>query len=96
MGVHGATAIFAFPGSGDAGDQNRVAGTKHRDARAYLVDQTDALMAEDAAGSAGREVAFENVQVGPQIVVLVIFTMASVGALISGTGRSPSTLLPGP
>ena len=41
-----------------------VARLERRDGRADLVDDADALMAENAAGLAGRHVALEDVQVG--------------------------------
>jgi hypothetical protein len=38
---------------------------EHRDSRSNLVDDADALVAQNTTGLATRNVAFEDVQVGP-------------------------------
>ena len=64
MGEHALAAVLAFAAGADAGDQHPVAGLEGGDGRPDAVDDADALVAEDAAGRAARQVAFEDVQVG--------------------------------
>ena len=64
MRIHAATAVLALAAGRDAGDENAVAGTECGDAGADGIDDADAFMAEDAARCAGRDVAFEDMQVG--------------------------------
>jgi len=73
-----------------------VAGREAGDAGARLLDRAYAFVAEDAAGSAGRDVALEDVQVRAADVVFTIRTIASVAAVTAGIGRSSSAFLPGP
>jgi len=50
-----------------------------------LEDQpTDAFVSEDESDRDSRDVSFQNMEAVPQIVVLAIFTMASVGSLMTG------------
>ena len=58
-------AINAFAAGAHAGDENAISRLEHRDGRPDLVDDADALMAENAAGLASRDVTLEDVQVGP-------------------------------
>ena len=60
------------------------------------VDDADALVAEDAAGRQVGTSPLRMCRSVPQMVVLVILTMASVAAVISGLGRSSKAFLPGP
>ena len=62
--VHQLPAIVAFAAGGDAGDQDAVSRLERGDGRPDLVDDADALMAENAARLTGRDVALEDVQVG--------------------------------
>jgi hypothetical protein len=96
MRIHALAAIFAFAASRDARDQDAVAGTETGDTGADAVHHPDAFVTENAAGLTRRHVPFENVQIGSQMVVLAIFTIASVGAEMAGIGRSSSAFLPGP
>ena len=71
-----------------------IARLEHRDGGTDAVDDADAFMAQDAAGLAGWEVAFEDVQIGAANRRLCYLTIASVGAAISGFGRSSRAFLP--
>ena len=53
-----------LPQDDDARDQDAIARLEAGDAGADLLDDADALVAEDAAGLHGRHVALEDVQVG--------------------------------
>ena len=64
MRIHLLAAIVAFAAGADAGDQNPVARLERRDGRPDLVDDADALMAQNAAGLASRDVALEDMQIG--------------------------------
>ena len=88
MRIHELSAIVAFAAGADAGDQDPVSRFERGDGRADLLDDADALVAENAAGLTGRDVAFEDVKVGAANRRLVILTIASVGAVTPGFGRS--------
>ena len=62
--VHLLPAILAFAAGADAGDKNMISRLERRDGRANLVDDAYALMAQNAAGLASRDVTLEDVQVG--------------------------------
>ena len=94
MRIHLLAAIDAFSAGADAGNQHMVAGLEYRDGGANLVDNADAFVAQDAARLAAGQIALENMKSVPHIVVRVILTMASVGALISGLACSTSAFFP--
>jgi hypothetical protein len=50
MGIHEFSAIDAFAACGDAGDQHPVSRFEHRDGRPDLLDDANALVAENPAG----------------------------------------------
>ena len=62
--THAAAAVDAGGADGDAGDEDAVAGLEAADAGAEVLDDADAFVAEDGAGDAGGDVAFEDVHVG--------------------------------
>lgn len=62
--IHLLSAIDAFAAGADAGNKHAVAGLEYRDGAADLVDNSDALMAQDAAGLAARQIALEDMKVG--------------------------------
>ena len=64
MRIHELSAIDALAAGGDAGDQDAVSGFEHRDGRPDLLDDANALVAENPAGLTGRNVALEDVKVG--------------------------------
>ena len=64
MRIHRLAAVDAFAAGADAGDQNTVARLESRDGGADGLDDAHAFMTENAAGLAGRDVAFENMQIG--------------------------------
>lgn len=68
---------------------------KRGDGVADLVDDADPLVAEDAAWRAGRNVAFQNVKIGPADAFASL-TTASVGAEISGFDLASTAFFPGP
>ena len=94
--VHLLAAIHAFAAGAHAGDQNAISWLERRDGRPDLVDDAHALVAENAAGLAVGTSPLRMCRSVPQIVVFTILTIASVGAVISGFGRSSSAFLPGP
>src|SRR5581483_8202384 len=96
VGVHAAAAIFAFAASGDAGDQYGVAWIERADTGSRLLDHAHAFMSQDAPAPTRRNIALENVKIGAADCRFGIFTIASVGALRSGRGRSSSAFCPGP
>src|SRR6266436_2560818 len=61
--VHGAAAVFAFAAGRDARDQDAVAGAEGSDAGPCLLDRAHTLVAENAPGSASRDIALEDMQV---------------------------------
>ena len=61
---------------------------EHGYGRSHRVDDSHSLMTEDATRPARRQIALEDVQVGPADGRLVILTIASVGAVMAGFGRS--------
>ena len=61
---------------------------ERRDGRPDLVDDADAFMTEDAAGLQVGTSPLRMCRSVPQIVVLLILTIASVGAVTPGFGRS--------
>jgi len=56
--------------------------------RAGFVYDADPFVPENPPGLGCRNVAFEDVQSVPQIVVLTMRTIASVGAVMTGFGLS--------
>lgn len=61
---HLPAAVMAGPAGGDAGDEHGLPGLEVCDGGAERVNHPDAFVAENAAGSACRNVPLENVQVG--------------------------------
>jgi hypothetical protein len=62
--IHPLAAVLAAAAGGDTGDQHAVAGPEAADCRADGLHHADALMPEDRTRPAGRDVAFQNMQVG--------------------------------
>ena len=62
--VHLLPAIHAFATGADTGDEDMVSRLERRDGRPDLVDDAHALMAQNAARLASRDVTLEDVQVG--------------------------------
>jgi hypothetical protein len=71
-------AILTTAAGGGAGDKDVVAGVKHCHAGAGLLDDPDTLVTENEPWRAGW--LLRICKSVPQIVVLAIFTMASVRA----------------
>jgi hypothetical protein len=65
MGVHAAPAVVAGPAGGNTGDDDAVAWFECGDGGADLVDDANALMAKNAARRAGRNIAFQDMEVSP-------------------------------
>ena len=63
--VHLFAAIDAFAASTHTRNKDAISRLERRDGRPNLVDDANTLMAENAAGLAGRDVTLEDVQVGP-------------------------------
>ena len=76
--------------------RTRSPGLKCGDARRQPVDDADALMAENAAGLAGRHVAFEDVQVGAANRRLGDLDDRVGGRSDLRVGRSSRAFFPGP
>ncbi|EME55042.1 dehydrogenase [Amycolatopsis decaplanina DSM 44594] len=62
--VDGFPAVFAASARGDAGDEHAIAGLAGRHRLADFHDRADGLVPEDPAVLHGRDVAFEDVQIG--------------------------------
>src|SRR6202034_3544637 len=58
-------AIDAFAASTHAGYKDAISRLEHRDSRPNLFNDANTLMAENAAGLAGRDITLEDVQIGP-------------------------------
>src|ERR1017187_647621 len=93
--VHQLPTIRTFAAGTNAGDENLVTWFERRDRRPNLIDDADAFMTQNASRLTTRNVPFQNMG-SPQIVVFVILMIASVGAVISGLGRSSTAFFPGP
>ena len=65
MREHLLPTIFAFSAGADAGNKNPVSRFECGHGSANILNNTDTLMTQNATGSTGRDVALEDVQVGP-------------------------------
>ena len=93
MGIHRPAAVDALAASADAGNQNRIARLETGDGGPTW--STRRRLRDRESGPARRS-AHRPLRICrsvPQIVVLVILTMASVGAAMAGFGPSCRALL---
>jgi hypothetical protein len=65
VGVHALAAILAFAAGGDAGNQHAITRAKRGHAGANAVHHANTFVTEDATRFAGRNIALEDVQIGP-------------------------------